>query len=139
MSGWQLWGVPLLLIVWASLRRGLGGGLTTATVVTAICATVASSLAWPEHRQLLLQGNLLAQCSTALLVGVSAHWIRSGEARYRQVVGNIPVVLYSARILRPAVGGRAPEAEITFVSPASREVLGCEPGRLIGDFATWLD
>ena len=43
-----------------------------------------------------MQSNVLAQCSTALLVAASATWIRRSEARYRQVVTHIPVVLYSA-------------------------------------------
>ena len=48
------------------------------------------------------QANLLAQCSTALLVAARANWIRLSEARYRQVVSRIPVVLYSARVVPPA-------------------------------------
>ena len=47
-----------------------------------------------------MQGNLLAFCSTALLVGASAGWIRASEARYRHVVGQIPLVLYSVRLPR---------------------------------------
>src|SRR3984957_7414391 len=76
LAGWQMWGAPLLLIVWASLRQGLRGG----TVVA--CAAVAVPLAvlaiGPTHAplSLLLQGNLLAQAGTGLLVAASASWLR---------------------------------------------------------------
>ena len=97
MAGWQL-GVPLLLIVWSSLRQGLRGG----TLVTASAAVFTLAIApWLVGKSIsggLVQSNVLAQCSTALLVAASATWIRRSEARYRQVVTHIPVVLYSARV-----------------------------------------
>src|SRR5207302_2974571 len=96
-TSWTLWGVSLLVIVWASLRQGLRGGSLSAAV-SALLAVVFAS---PQDADFSpLQGNLLAQCSTALLVGASAGWIRASEARYRQMVGHIPVVLYSARLPR---------------------------------------
>jgi PAS domain S-box-containing protein len=85
------------------------------------------------------QANLLAQCGTALLVAAAADWIRFSEARYRQVVTRIPVVLYSARVKQPAAGGRAPPlAELTFISPAARALFGAEPEELVGDYGRWL-
>lgn len=139
VPGWQLWGMPLLLIVWASLRRGLRGGVLLAAAVTVLTLVMTIVHGWSEHATTLLQCNLLAQCITALLVGASADWIRAGEARYRQVVGNIPVVIYSARILGEGrfLGG-APEAEVLFVSPACKHLLRCNPEELQGPFTTWL-
>src|SRR5262249_44798155 len=84
--------------------------------------------------------NLLAQCSTALLVGVSFNWIRVSEARYRHVVEHVPVVLYSARLLRAGGAALEPQAvEITFASPAARQVLRRAPEDLLGSYQAWLD
>src|SRR5262249_30249524 len=85
-----------------------------------------------------VQGNLLAQCSTALLVGASAGWIRASELRYRQVIGHIPVVLYSARMVKRGKPGPRPEVEITLVSPAAADVVGMKPDQLLGDLPNWL-
>ena len=167
--GWSLWGFSLLLVVWAGLRQGLRGG----SLVAATSGILALSLAGIMHVSVFdfspLQGNLLAQCSTALLVGASAGWIRASEARYRQMVGHIPVVLYSARMprgldvpaqsLEPSLAlkrahiqpdlpsgnmpsGRilAQEAEVTLVSPACQAVFACHsPEDLLGPYASWLD
>jgi PAS domain-containing protein len=78
----------------------------------------------------------LAQCSTALLVAASSGWVRHSEARYRRVVAQIPVVLYSAR-LYPT--GAKTRAEIHFVSPPAAAILGCPPEMLLGDYDHWLE
>jgi PAS domain S-box-containing protein len=138
--GWQLWVLPLLLLVWTSLRQGLRGGTAVAGVATTLALLVAVITGVGEPFVGPLQGYLLAQCSTALLVGASFSWIHASEARYRQVVERIPVVLYSARFLEPvAPRGRLPDAELTFVSVASRQVLHCPPEELLGSFTHWLD
>ncbi len=160
MAGWQLWGVPLLLIVWASLRQGLRGGIVVTGSAAVFTLTLASFLSQDGTANSLLQSNVLAQCSTALLVAASATCIRTSEARYRQVVGHIPVVLYSARVVQArdtavaafsasaasgcrnahADVGMAPgDVQITFVSPASLTLLGKRPEELLGDFETWLE
>jgi PAS domain S-box-containing protein len=95
-----------------------------------------------------LQGNLLTQCSIALLAAASAGWIRASEARYRRVVGGIPVVLTSYRLsafgdrhaadsVLPLADSRQPIAE--FISPACRELLGCAPEQLLGGLDRWLE
>lgn len=160
VPGWTLWGFSLLLVVWASVRQGLRGG--TLTALAAACAglgtaTLLGSLA-SEFSP--LQGNILAQGSTALLVGASAGWIRASEARYRQVVGHIPVILYSARLPRglswdairrprsnshPGTAGipdarlLAEQAQVTLVSQACRSILGRAPEELLGPYRHWLD
>jgi PAS domain-containing protein len=135
--GWQLWVLPLLLIVWASLRQGVRGG-----TIVAAAAVVCSSTFVSENRELVflpLQGYLLAQCSTALLVGASFSWIYASESRYRQVVGHIPVFLYSARLLEPGSSTIRPRAvEVTFASPASEVLFGCPPEDLFGEYGHWL-
>ncbi|HYT88365.1 MAG TPA: PAS domain S-box protein [Gemmataceae bacterium] len=137
---WSLWGLLLLLIVWTSLRQGLPGGSLAAALSAILALETASFLPPRVGAQLVpLQGNLLAQCTTALLVGASAGWIRASEARYRQFVGHMPVVLYSARLLSRPGGHRIPQAEVTLVSPASRHILGCAPEELLGDYALWLE
>ncbi len=105
VGGWQLWGLPLLLIVWASLRQGVRGGTFVAGASAALPLLFlrVGELADPQVR--LLQGNLLAQCSTALLVAASASWIKASESRYRQVVSRSPVLIYSARLLEGPEGG----------------------------------
>jgi PAS domain S-box-containing protein len=149
VAGMQLWGLPLLVIVWASLRHGLRGG-----TVMAACAAgtplLIGLLSEPVSRQPfvefgriptiqpVLQVNLLAECGTALLAAAAANWIRLSEARYRQVVTRIPVVLYSARVTRRPTGGRPPQAEVVFVSPAARTLFGADPDALLGDHAGWL-
>jgi PAS domain S-box-containing protein len=133
LAGWQVWGAPMLLIVWASLRQGLQGGTTVA------CAAVAVPLAMAVFRPiaapvaLLLQGNLLAQASTGLLVAASASWLRASEHRYRQLVAHVPVVVYSVRIT-----GNPPAAEVSLVSAASADLLGCPPDQFLGDHGLWL-
>lgn len=153
--GWTLWGVSLLLVVWSALRQGLRGGSLAAAASAVLALVVASVHQVTAAEFSPLQGNLLAQCSTALLVGASAGWIRASEARYRQLVGHIPVVLYSARLPRevrvapPHSHGARPEsrqieqlilqqAEVTLVSSASVQIFGCPPDDLLGSFADWL-
>jgi PAS domain S-box-containing protein len=172
LASWQLWGVPLLLIVWACLRQGLRGGPLVASAAALVPLAVAPWLWPPEQALSWWRGDLIVQCSTALLVAASAGWIQASEARYRRIVGHIPVVLYSARILAlpgtprpltppgplpagsevpapplphqrptPPQGSRRPwsvEAEVTFVSPACRELLGCDAEELLGDYGHWL-
>src|SRR5262249_31207634 len=160
VTNWHLWGLSLLVIVWAGLRQGLRGGTVAAASGALMALLVAAAIPGSPHRLIPLQGNLLAQASAALLVGASAGWIRASESRYRQVIGHIPVVLYSVRVPRwvPArfttrdalhVGHNKNEGpsgailvehgEITLVSPASRTILGCEPDDLLGPVRGLLD
>src|SRR5262249_52481445 len=76
--------LPLLLIIGASLRQGVRGGTVVATTMAVPSLTILSL--GGGDVLLTVQANLLAQCSTALLVGVSFNWIRVSEARYRHVV-----------------------------------------------------
>jgi PAS domain S-box-containing protein len=154
---WQLWGVQMLLIVWASLRQGLRGG----TLVAAVAAAVPLVLRqfWPSAIedllfQPLLQAHLLAQCGAALLVAAASSWVRLSETGYRQVVSHIPVVIYSARITHhrnrstrsasegevgPSLALRANlDVEVTLVSAASGQLLGVPPESLLGDYKHWL-
>jgi PAS domain-containing protein len=148
-AGWQAWGVPLLLVGWASLRQGLRGGTLVAGTAAAL-PLVLLTWGWPAGSGPLafaVQGNLLTQCSIALLAAASAGWIRASEARYRRVVGGIPVMLTSVRVdpsgsvHSRAAGSALPSsaAEISFISPACRELLGCEPEQLLGGFDGWLE
>ncbi|MFO0967483.1 MAG: ATP-binding protein [Gemmataceae bacterium] len=148
-SAWTLWGLSLLLVVWASLRQGLRGGALVALVGGVAALALATHLGLRAATFSPLQGNILAQCSTALLVGASAGWIRASEARYRQVVGQIPVVLYSVRLPRghfphteqPTRAKMMPldQAEVTLVSSAARRVFRCDPEELMGAYAGWLE
>jgi signal transduction histidine kinase/integral membrane sensor domain MASE1 len=169
LPGWPLWGFSLLLVVWAGVRQGLRGG----SLVAGTSATLALGLAILLKVSVAdfspLQGNLLAQCTTALLVGASAGWLRASEARYRQMVGHMPVVLYSARLPRglkgdeaapsqtaaqpnqPASGSRSGtirlsggrllvlRAEVTLVSPACLAIFNSPPEALLGPYAAWLE
>jgi PAS domain S-box-containing protein len=137
LLGWHLWGAPLLLIVWASMRQGLPGGTISAAAATTVPVLVLVFLPASPTLAMLLRANLLTQCSTAVLVAASITWIRAGESRYRQVISHIPVVLYSAR-LRPAEG-RGPQGEVTLVSAASADLLGCPPDQLLGPLEHWLE
>lgn len=130
---WPLWGGTLLLTVWASLRQGLRGGTLAASAAGLVPLFVLPAQAQPA----ILQASLIAQCAAALLVAASFTWVRQSEARYRQVVGQVPVVLYSARVT--ARTARAVLAEVTLVSAACQEMLGCPPGELLGDHARWLE
>jgi len=158
---WTLWGIALLIVVWGSLRQGLRGGTLIAGAGAALALSVAHALGMTSADFSPLQGNLLAQCSTALLVGASSGWIRASEARYRQVVGHIPVVLYSVHLPRglrvtaahlpnkhPTKPDADPDvatgplvvqqAEITLVSYAARQVFGCDADDLLGPYRDWL-
>jgi PAS domain S-box-containing protein len=135
-NAWFLWGVPLLLIIWATLRQGVRGGVVVAGSAAVFCLVAEPLVGGAGLHVTPLQGNLLAQAITGLLAGASVSWMRLNEARYRQVVGHIPVVLYSAR-LWPGLEDRD-QVEITFVSPASRVLFGRKPEQLQGDFGRWL-
>jgi PAS domain S-box-containing protein len=142
LAAWQVWAVPLLLIVWAALRQGLPGGTFVAAAAVLLPLTAVSWLV-PGQVPFGFQGNLLTEGSLALLVAASMNWVRAGEARYRRVVGHIPVVLYSARLYPPAPRPRGaalspPDAELTFVSPGARDLLGCAPDALLGPYEHWL-
>jgi PAS domain S-box-containing protein len=155
--GWGLWGVSLLLVVWTSLRQGLRGGVLVAGIGSILGLCIATILGASAPDLTPLQGNLLAQCSTALLVGASSSWIQAGEARYRRVVGQIPVILYSVRLPRAVLarlpGNRQPEnkvqgatgptivqeAEVTLVSRASKQIFGVEAASLEGPFRRWME
>jgi PAS domain S-box-containing protein len=135
---WHLWGILLLVVVWASLRQGLRGGslAAAAAALSALPVVVPAAATTPAF--VALQGNLLSLASTALLVGASSGWIRASELRYRQVVGHIPVVLYSARVRQPAVRGKPPQAHVLLVSAACRQIFACAPADLLGDYDIWL-
>jgi PAS domain S-box-containing protein len=138
---WFLWVLPLLLVVWASLRQGLRGGSIVAGVASLFALFAVQPKGMPSQEGWSpYQGNLMAQCCTALLVGASSAWIRASEARYRRVVGHVPVVLYTARLLRPGRKGVPPLVQMTFVSSASQPLLGAPPDDLLGDAASlWLE
>jgi signal transduction histidine kinase/integral membrane sensor domain MASE1 len=169
LPGWSLWGFSLLLVVWAGLRQGLRGGSLVAATSGVLALVLAGLMRVSVADFSPLQGNLLAQCSTALLVGASAGWIRASEARYRQMVGHMPVVLYSARMPRsldmrtqvlkagtartsadadkpsPASGHLpsghvvAEQAEVTLVSPACQEIFHASPEDMLGPYTSWLE
>ncbi len=137
LEGWQPWGAPLLLVVWASLRQGQRGGVLTTGLAAALPLCVLTPLfAVPPPFAYLIQGNLLALAGAGLLAAAAAGWLRINERRYRQVVTHVPVVVYSGRILP---GGDRPTAEVTLVSDASGALLGCPPEQLLGDHRRWLD
>lgn len=138
-TNWLLWCVLLLVIVWTSLRQELRGGTLAASSAAGVALGLAAVLGGAESQLAPLRGNLLAQCCTALLIGASAGWIRASEARYRLIVGHIPVVLYSARLLRPGRAHTPSEIEITLVSSASRQVFGRVPETLLGRYDVWLE
>jgi PAS domain S-box-containing protein len=141
LVGWQLWGAPLLLIVWASLRQGLSGGTMVAAASTGLPLLLLQGEPLSPVFALLVQGNLLGQCAVALLVSASASWVRGNEDRYRQVTSYLPVVIYSARFSRPdrpPLAAAALDAEVTLVSAASEPILGCPPRQLLGEHQRWL-
>jgi PAS domain S-box-containing protein len=133
--GWELWGAPLLMIIWGSLRQGLRGAVFVAAVSASTPLLLSTTVLPP-----LVQINLLGQCSVALLVASSASWIRSREERYQQLARHLPVVLYSARFRRSEsmTGSRHLEAEISLVSAGCESLLGCSPRELLGDHELWL-
>jgi signal transduction histidine kinase len=165
---WMLWASCLVLIVWTCIRQGVGGGCFSAGITSVVVLSAAQILAQilqiPADMQRSLrsgiQGNLLAFCSSALLVGVSASWIRANETRYRHVVGRIPFVVYSARLPYGIPACAAPEpgqprrdskrdlsvgpsisklANVLLVNPACKLVFGCDPESLIGPFERMLE
>jgi PAS domain S-box-containing protein len=139
---WQIWGTPLLLILWAGLRQGLRGSSFVACVSAALPLALLAGDTLNASALQLVQGNLLGQGAVALLVTAATSWIRGSEDRYRQVMGHLPVVIYSARFRQP----RHPPcpageltADVTLVSAASEAILGCPPQQLLGDFQHWLE
>jgi PAS domain S-box-containing protein len=158
LLGWQLWGIQILLIVWASLRQGLRGGTVVAGAASAAALLGRQFITQALGREggaedalfgPLLQAHLLAQCAAAVLVAAAASWVRLHENGYRQIVAHIPVVVYSARLRPPTAGGPATNgpgrseggaarAEITLVSAASTRLLGCPADQLLGDYGRWL-
>jgi PAS domain S-box-containing protein len=138
-GGWQLWGAPLLLVVWAGIRQGLRGASLVAAAGTAVpLGILAFRATEPMDMPLLVQGNLLAQCATALLVASSVSWIRANEERYRQVVNLVPVVLYSVRVNSLGKGNQPLRARVLFISPPCQTLLGCPPEQLLGDYHHWM-
>ncbi len=138
---WQLWGTPLLLILWAGLRQGLRGSTLVAGVSAALPLILLQGRPVSADALQLVQGNLLGQCAIALLVTSATSWVRGSEERYRQVMSHLPVVIYSARFHRPERPPRPVgdlSADVTLVSAASERILGCPPRRLLGDFEHWL-
>ncbi len=143
LLGWQLWGAPLLLIVWAALRQGPRGGVLVASVSAALPLLFLPVLGYRLDSPIfafLLQGHLLAQCCAALLVAGSIVWVRSRDSRFGQVVSHVPVVIYSARLPGTGeVGQPLLGAEIALVSAASSALMNCRPEDLLGDHARWLE
>src|SRR5205814_1043649 len=137
--------LPKVLSVW--LSRALGIVAVAPPLLMAVTPwLVHYRLAYAEpleyrfplHPRLTwTTGDLLRR--SALLVGASADWIRASEARYRQVVGHIPVVLYSARFLQKPTPGVPAEVEILLVSQAAKTVLGADPEALVGSYRRWLE
>ena len=157
---WLLWAVCLTVIVWTCIRQGLTGGCLSASVTSVLVLATAQQLTVAPEIQRAIQGNVLAFCSSALLIGVSTSWIRATETRFRHVVSRIPFVVYSARLpegipsivdtesgvpkrdskMYVHVGPSISKlATVMLVSPASQRVLGCEPETLVGPFTRWLD
>lgn len=148
---WHFFGLSSLVIAWSALRQGLRGGSVAFFFWASAAITLAAYLPG-THSWNSLQGNLLAQGSVALLVGAASTWIQASESRYRQVIGHIPVVVYSARIPRwvpvrlargqfplPSGATLIEFVEITLASPACRKILAREPEQLLGPYVRWLD
>ncbi len=136
----QLWGLPLIVIVWTSLRQGIRGGTVVAATALGVPLLLLGYVPHSLEPNWFWQLNFLAQGTAALLVSAAADWIRLSHARYRQVVTRIPMLLYSARVTHAPRDRRAPpEAELTFVSPAAQSLLGIEADLLLGDFARWIE
>jgi PAS domain S-box-containing protein len=158
---WPMWGLALLLVVWSSIRQGLRGGAATAFAGCVVALLLATFTHTGPGEFSPLQGNLLSQCSTALLVGSAVGWIRLSEAKYQQVVGHIPLVLTSVRLVRGGVSllpravsertrttdrpdlRRGPEfvrdAELILVSQMAMTLYGVEPVDMLGPYERWLD
>ncbi len=136
--GWELWGVPLLPIVWASLRQGLRGAIFVAAVSASAPLLLLSTAALTP----LVQINLLGQCAVALLAATAVGWVRSNEECYRQLARHLPVVLYSARLRRPEskpTTSTSLDADITLVSAGCEPLLRCTPRDLLGEYDRWLE
>lgn len=161
VGNWMLWGCVLILIVWTCIRQGVRGGCFSASVASALVLVVAQSINVTIEHRASVQGHLLSFCSSALLFGVSASWIRANETRFRHVVNRIPFVLYSARLPYGIPSSAAADAkrenkrdskpdlhtgpsiaklaDVVLVSPAARQVLAAEPDALLGPFASWVE
>jgi PAS domain S-box-containing protein len=134
MLGWQLWGVQVLVIVWATARQGARGAVIASTVSAAVALTLTPALASAEARwgEMVLQAHLLVQGCAALLVASAAAQAKLHEASYRQVVTHIPVLIYSARFREDG------HADVVLASAASSRLLGRPAEELLGDHARWL-
>jgi PAS domain-containing protein len=157
---WPMWGLALLLVIWSAIRQGLRGGAATSFVGCVVALWLAQLSHTGPGEFSPLQGYLLSQCSTALLVGSAVGWIRLSEAKYQQVVGHIPLVLTSVRMVRGGVAllkhavsdaspterpdlKRGPEfirdAELILVSRMAATIYGVEPAEMLGPFERWLE
>ncbi|HEY7157559.1 MAG TPA: PAS domain S-box protein [Gemmataceae bacterium] len=140
LGTWLAWGAPLLLVVWASLRHGLRGGVLVAGVSAAALLAFLHDRSSSGVSAWLIPINLLGQCVVSLLAASFAGRLLRGENRYRQVMAHLPVVIYSARFRRadgPPLAGDL-DAEITLVSDASKVLFGCPDEELLGDYEHWL-
>ena len=145
---WALWASCLVLVVWACIRQGLAGGLLAAGVSSLIVLAAAQIIDARRGdlaavHQKSIQGNLLAFCCSALLVGVSISWLRATESRFRHVIGRIPFVVYAARLPRgigteidPSPGPSKPDSKFDVsIGPfigESAKVLLVSPAAQIG-------
>jgi len=132
-----LWTVTLLPVVWAAVRQGLRGATLAAAAAALIPLVALAGLPYPAASIPALQAGLLGQGAVALLVAASFAWVRRAESDHRRVVGRVPVVLYSARVLDAAA--RVPRAEVTLVGSATGALFGRSADALLGDYARWLD
>jgi PAS domain S-box-containing protein len=133
-ASWIWLQLPWLVVGWAGLCHGAQKGL----LVAAASALLPLIVLPVERNVLALQGLLLTPWGVVLVAGIVASSIPRPETPYRDVVSRLPVVLYNARVLAGAGAGRPPAAEIFFVGPASRELLGMASDDLLGDYDHWL-
>jgi PAS domain S-box-containing protein len=131
---WVWLQLPWLVVGWAGLCHGAQKGFLVAAASTLLPMIIVPT----GEDAVLLQGLLLTPWGVVLVAGIVASSIPRQETPYRDVVSRLPVVLYSARVLKDAEAGRPPAAEIFFVSPASRELLGLASDDLLGDYDHWL-
>jgi PAS domain S-box-containing protein len=135
---WQWLQLPWLVVGWAGLCHGAQKGFLVAAATVILPAIVFSTGHASSEAPLELQGRLLTPWGVVLLAGIVASRIPRLETPYRDVVSRLPVVLYNARVTKDAEAGRPPGAEIFFVSPASRELLGLPSDDLVGEYDHWL-
>jgi PAS domain S-box-containing protein len=136
--GWQWLQLPWLVVGWAALCHGAQKGLLAAAATAGLPLLLLTSGDVPGSTELGLQVLLLTPLGVALLAGLVASRNPKQETPYREIVRRLPVVLYNARVTRAPVEGRPPGAEILFVSPACKDLLGHAPDDLLGDYEYWL-